>query len=73
MSLLLSIYIKWLWLTLSDAVLGRQEPLLHQTLQDRPDRRPVDQLQHKQVGLRRERRDKMSLKLDLNKRYMHVL
>ena len=31
-------------LTLGDAVLGRQESLLHQTLQDRPDGRPVDQL-----------------------------
>lgn len=67
------ILIKWRWLTLSDAVLGRQEPLLHQTLQDRPDRRPVNQLQHKQVGLRRERRDKMSLKWDLNTRYINVL
>lgn len=28
-----------------------KESFLHQTLQDRPDRRAVDQLQHKQVGL----------------------
>ena len=31
-------------LTLGDAVLRRQQPLFHQTLQDGPDGRPVDQL-----------------------------
>lgn len=43
-------------LAFSDAVLSRQEPLLHQTLQHRPDGRPVDQLQYEQVGLQAERR-----------------
>lgn len=40
-------------------MLGRKQPLLHQTLQDRPDRWTVDQLQDEQVGLwgRREERD----------------
>lgn len=42
-----------LGLTFSDAVLSRQESLLHQTLQDRPDRRPMNQLQYEQVGLER--------------------
>ncbi len=68
-----SFKIKWAGfeLTLGDAVFSRQESLLHQTLQDRPDRRPVDQLQHKQVGLRRDRRDKC-VKMGLNGRHTHV-
>lgn len=39
--------------TLGDAVLGRQEPLLHQTLKDGAHRRAVHQLQHEQVRLQR--------------------
>lgn len=38
-------------LTLGDAVLGRQEALLEETLQHGADRRPVHQLQHEEVGL----------------------
>lgn len=41
-------------LAFCDAVLSRQEPLLHQALQDGPDGRPVDQLQYEQVGLQAE-------------------
>ena len=41
--------------TFGDAVLCGQEPLLQEALQHRADRGPVDQLEHKQVGLwRRE-------------------
>ncbi|KAG9354877.1 hypothetical protein JZ751_001590, partial [Albula glossodonta] len=42
-------------LTLGDAVLGRQQSLLHQTLQNGAHRRPVHQLQHKQVRLQTDR------------------
>lgn len=38
-------------LTLGDAVLGRQQPLLEEALQHGADGRPVHQLQHEQVGL----------------------
>lgn len=41
-------------LTLGDAVLCRQQPLLHQTLQHRAHRRTMNQLQDKQVRLQRE-------------------
>lgn len=40
--------------TFGDAVLCGEKPLLQQALEDRADRRPVDQLQHKQVRLRKE-------------------
>lgn len=40
--------------TFGDAVLCGEEPLLQQALEDGADRRPVDQLQHKQVRLRKE-------------------
>ena len=41
--------------TLGDAVLRREKPLLHKTLENRADRRPMDQLEYKQVGLQRAR------------------
>lgn len=37
--------------TLGDAVFCRKEPLLQEPLEDGSHRWPVDQLQHKQVGL----------------------
>lgn len=42
-------------LTLGDAVLRWQQALLQEALQHRADRRPVNQLQHEQVGLRGRR------------------
>lgn len=42
----------WPSLTFGDAVLGGQEALLEEALQHGAHGRPVDQLQHEEVGLR---------------------
>lgn len=42
----------WRALTFGDAVLSRQEALLEEALQHGAHGRPVDQLQHEEVGLR---------------------
>lgn len=44
-------------LTFRDTVLRRQEPLLEEALQHGAHRGPVDQLQHKEVGLPRKSGD----------------
>lgn len=49
MNIVLSVH-----LTLGDAVLCGQQPLLHESLQHRPDGGPMDQLQHEQMGLQKQ-------------------
>ena len=44
--------------TLGDAVFCRKEPLLQEPLEDGSHRWPVDQLQHKQVGLQSDTNNK---------------
>lgn len=48
--------------TLGDAVLCRKQSLLQQPLEDGPHRWPVDQLQHKQVGLGKKNKKHQDVK-----------